>query len=129
MTQVPLNYHEDIDKDEPFHFDFEDKKPVQLENPPPNLKYAIRSASYLLESNPSQEEIDQYFNSLSGRNPLDDDGFPQKKEFYGKTYEDLHEEKQRQNIEQENREESNQYLSTQPYQPFEATTVYNPSYL
>ena len=38
----------------------------------------------LIENNPSLiKQIDQYFNSLSGRNPLDDDGFPQKKEFYG----------------------------------------------
>ena len=122
-------HHEDDDKDKPFHFDLEDKRPVQLQKPPPNLKSAIRSASYLLESNPSKDEIDQYFNSLSGRNPLDDDGFPQKKEFYGKTYEDLYEDKQRHNSEKENGEESNQYQSTQPYQPFEATTIYNPSYL
>ena len=69
-------HHEDDDKDENFHFDIEDKRPVQLIKPPSNLKSAIRGASYLLESSPTQEEIDQYFNSLSGRNPLDDDGFP-----------------------------------------------------
>ena len=53
---------------------------------PSDLTQAFRGPNYKLDSN--AELIDQYFNQMSGRHPLDDDGFPQKLEFYGHNFED-----------------------------------------
>ena len=50
---------------------------------------------------------------MSGRHPLDDDGFPQRREFQGKNYEDANEDKWRQEAEQENVEEANRYLAAE----------------
>ena len=95
---------------------------------PSDLTQAFRGSNYKLETSIPNHEVDQYFNQMSGRHPLDDDGFPQKLEFYGHNFEDVKHQKALQNSEENGEQENAEVGDNKSKEGYHKEFHYYPHY-